>query len=58
MASDLHRTATTAYLCCVPTMEASAGDGRGGLADADIQTNYMLPTFLPTKKSFVLLYHK
>ena len=32
MASDLHRTATTTYLCCVPTLEESAGAGRVGLA--------------------------
>jgi hypothetical protein len=38
MASDLHRTATTAYLCCVPTLEDFAGAGRVGLADANIQS--------------------
>lgn len=38
MASDLHRTATTAYLCCVPTLEESAGAGRVGLAGANIQS--------------------
>ena len=32
MASDLHRTATTAYPCCVPTLGDSAGAGRVGLA--------------------------
>jgi len=37
MASDLHRTATTTYLCCVPTLEESAGAGRVGLAGANIQ---------------------
>ena len=58
MASDLHRTATTTYLCCVPTLEDSAGAGRVGLADANIQTNYILPTLLLNKKSFVLLYDK
>jgi len=31
-ASDLHRTATTTYLCCVPTLEDFAGAGRVGLA--------------------------
>lgn len=41
MASDLHRTATTAYLCCVPTLEESAGAGRVGLAGANIQTFYI-----------------
>jgi hypothetical protein len=38
MASDLHRTATTAYLCCVPTLEELAGAGRVGLASANIQS--------------------
>jgi hypothetical protein len=38
MASDLHRTATTAYLCCVPTLEESAGAGRVGLAVANVQS--------------------
>ena len=38
MASDLHRTATTTYLCCVPTLEESAGAGRVGLAAANIQS--------------------
>ena len=37
MASDLHRTATTAYLCCVPTLEDSAGAGRAGLAVANVR---------------------
>jgi len=55
MASDLHRTATTAYLCCVPTLEDSAGAGRVGLAVANIQTNFIPPTLLLNKKSFVLL---
>ncbi|MEY2739729.1 MAG: hypothetical protein RL259_1638 [Bacteroidota bacterium] len=41
MASDLHRTATTTYLCCVPTLEESAGAGRVGLADANIQSFYI-----------------
>jgi len=41
MASDLHRTATTTYLCCVPTLEEFAGAGRVGLADANIQTFYI-----------------
>src|SRR5690606_38654660 len=30
--SLLHRTATATYLCCVPTLEDSAGAGRAGLA--------------------------
>ncbi len=41
MASDLHRTATTAYPCCVPTLGESAGAGRVGLASANIQTFYI-----------------
>ena len=41
MASDLHRTATTAYLCCVPTLEDSAGAGRVGLAGAKIRQFYI-----------------
>lgn len=40
MASDLHRTATTAYLCYVPILEDSAGAGRVGLAAANIQSFY------------------
>lgn len=51
MASYLHRTATTAYLCCVPTLEDSVGAGRVGLADANIQTNFNIPTFLKNKKT-------
>jgi hypothetical protein len=38
MASDLHRTATTTYLCCVPTLEDFEGAGRVGLAGANIQS--------------------
>jgi hypothetical protein len=38
MASDLHRTATTTYLCCVPTLEGFVGAGRVGLAGANIQS--------------------
>jgi len=41
VASDLHRTATTAYLCCVPTLEDSAGAGRVGLAAAKIHYFYI-----------------
>jgi len=52
-ASDLHRTATTTYLCCVPTLEESAGAGRVGLAFANIQTNYILASLLPNKKRVV-----
>ena len=56
-ASDLHRTATTTYLCCVPTLEESAGAGRVGLAGANIQTNYIYASLLLNKKRVVLLYH-
>ena len=42
MASDLHRTATTTYLCCVPTLEDFAGAGRVGLAGANIQSFIIL----------------
>ena len=45
-ASDLHRTATTKYLCCVPTLEDSIGAGRVGLAVANIQTNYIFASLL------------
>jgi len=38
MASDLHRTATTAYPCYVPILGESAGAGRVGLAVANIQS--------------------
>ncbi len=37
MASYLHRTATTVYPCCVPTLGDSTGAGRVGLADAKIR---------------------
>ncbi|MEN9928830.1 MAG: hypothetical protein RLZZ231_751 [Bacteroidota bacterium] len=40
MASDLHRTATTTYLCYVPILEDFAGAGRVGLAVANIQSFY------------------
>ena len=40
MASDLHRTATTTYLCYVPILEDFAGAGRVGLAGANIQSFY------------------
>jgi len=53
MASDLHRTATTAYLCCVPTLEEFAGAGRVGLAGANIQTFYV---FASNLVGFKLLY--
>ncbi len=53
MASDLHRTATTAYLCCVPTLEEFAGAGRVGLAAANIQSFYV---FASNFTRFKLLY--
>ena len=53
MASDLHRTATTAYLCCVPTLEEFAGAGRVGLAVANIQSFYV---FASTFNRFKFLY--
>lgn len=37
MASYLHRTATTIYPCCVPTLGDSTGAGRVGLAGANIR---------------------
>lgn len=46
MASDLHRTATTTYLCCVPTLEESVGAGRVGLAGANIQSFYIFASEL------------
>jgi hypothetical protein len=45
MASDLHRTATTTYLCYVPILEDSAGAGRVGLAVANIQSFYFFTIF-------------
>ena len=50
MASDLHRTATTTYLCCVPTLEESAGAGRVGLAGANIQSFYIFARQLAVRK--------
>jgi hypothetical protein len=47
MASDLHRTATTTYLCCVPTLEEFAGAGRVGLAGANIQRFCIFANQLP-----------
>jgi hypothetical protein len=54
MASDLHRTATTAYLCCVPTLEEFAGAGRVGLAGANIQTFYVFTSYFTQFKSLYL----
>ena len=55
-ASYLHRTATTAYPCCVPALGDSAGAGRVGLAECKYtsflilgQWIYMLNLALPTK---------
>lgn len=42
MASYLHHTATTIYLCCVPALEDSTGAGCVGLAAANIQSNLNL----------------
>ena len=42
MASSLHRTATTNYLCCVPALEELLGAGRVGLATANIQSFFIL----------------
>ncbi len=56
MASDLHRTATTAYPCCVPTLGESAGAGRVGLADANIQTFYIFARTIATLKKRCILY--
>lgn len=50
MASDLHRTATTVYLCCVPTLEESTGAGRVGLAGANIQSFYIFARQLCVRK--------
>ena len=45
-ASYLHRTATTTYPCCVPTLGDSAGAGRIGLAHANIIKPQSFPNFL------------
>ena len=37
MASDLHHTATTEYLCCVPALEDLSGASCVGLATSNIQ---------------------
>ena len=58
MASDLHRTATTTYLCCVPTLEESAGAGRVGLADANIQSFYIFASTFDNQKLLCILYSK
>ena len=43
MASYLHHTATTIYLCCVPALEDSTGASCVGLAAANIQLFLILP---------------
>ena len=53
MASDLHRTATTAYLCCVPTLEEFAGAGRVGLAGANIQSFSFFASLEAQTKSYI-----
>ena len=50
MASDLHRTATTTYLCYVPILEDSAGAGRVGLAVANIQSFCIFARAKPHKR--------
>jgi hypothetical protein len=50
MASDLHRTATTTYLCYVPILEDFAGAGRVGLAGAKIQSFYIFTRILAVYK--------
>lgn len=42
MASYLNHTATTDYLCCVPTLEGFSGAGCLGLAVAKIKFNIEL----------------
>jgi len=41
MASYLHRTATTSYPCCIPTLGDSEGASRVGLADAKVRKNQL-----------------
>lgn len=57
MASGLHRTATTTYLCCVPTLEESAGAGRVGLAAANIQSFCIFAKQLPNIGCICILQH-
>lgn len=45
MASYLHHTATTIYLCCVPALEDSTGASCVGLADAKIMQFTFLTIF-------------
>ncbi|NGX83868.1 hypothetical protein G3A46_06040 [Aequorivita sp. KMM 9714] len=44
MASYLHHTATTIYLCCVPALEDSTGAGCVGLAAAKIKLFQVFPS--------------
>ncbi len=55
MASDLHRTATTTYLCYVPILEDFAGAGRVGLAGANIQSFYIFASNKTLEKSLIYL---
>ncbi len=55
MASYLHHTATTSYLCCVPALEDSEGAGCVGLAAAKIQTLFKYTTKNVTYFSFFIL---
>jgi len=56
VASYLHRTATTEYLCCVPTLEDFSGAGRVGLAAANVLLFYYIASFF--EKIFVPLWLK
>ena len=47
MASYLHRTATTLYLCCVPTLEDSKGAGRVGLAECKGTKKIIICNLIP-----------
>ena len=53
-ASYLHRTATTVYPCCVPTLGDSTGAGRVGLADRKYTTFCNFDNCLPP--NFILEY--
>ena len=56
MASYLHRTATTEYLCCVPTLEDFSGAGRVGLAGAKVQLFYYIANFFYFFSCLVVLF--
>ncbi len=49
-ASYLHRTATTIYPCCVPTLGDSIGAGRVGLAEPQIYNEQNATSKLPSSK--------